>query len=99
LNNLAWILATTGSMELRNGGEAVALAARAVELSEHAEPTFLRTLSAACAADGQFPRAIATARTAHDLAWLTGQTDLAAQMTTLMSLYSSGKAVVATAAP
>jgi len=76
LNNLAWILAVGNQPELRNSKQAVQLAARAVELTEGRQPIMFVTLAAASAADGQFERAASLARIAHDLAQLTGQSDV-----------------------
>jgi tetratricopeptide (TPR) repeat protein len=68
MNNLAWILAASPSPELRNGAEAVKLAARACELDNGRQPMFLGTLAAAYAEAGRFDEAVATAQQAHDLA-------------------------------
>jgi len=57
LNNLAWILAASSRPELRNGGEAVKLAARAVKLTDARQPVFIGTLAAAYAEAGQFSQA------------------------------------------
>ncbi len=99
LNNLAWILAATSRPELRNGEEAVQLAARAVELTEYRLPIVIGTLAAAYAQAGQFPQACEMAQTARALAWVTGQSEIAANNLKLLTLYSSGKTVDATYAP
>ena len=72
LNNLAWLLAAHPSDALRNGAEAVRLAERACELSEHREPVMLGTLAAAYAEAGRFGDAVKTAEKARDLAAATG---------------------------
>ena len=99
LNNLAWILATAGKPELRNGEEAVRLARRAVKLTDSRLPLFIGTLAAAFAETGQFPRACETARVARALALLTGQKDIADANAKLWDLYSSGKTADAAPGP
>ena len=76
LNNLAWILATSGRSEFRNGSEAVRLAERACELTHYHEVVFIGTLAAALAEAGQFKRAVSTSTRACDLATMTGETGL-----------------------
>ena len=67
-NNLAWILASNPNPALRNGAKAVALAARADQLSRGRNPVIQGTLAMAYAETGKFPEAIATARHALQLA-------------------------------
>ena len=64
LDNLAWVLATSPDDSLRNGPEAMALATRAVQLTEDGNPMVLRTLAAAYAENGRFAEAIQTAQRA-----------------------------------
>jgi tetratricopeptide (TPR) repeat protein len=99
LNTLDWILATTDKLELRNGEEAVQFATRAAEQTDWRQPLFIGTLAAAYAQAGQFPQACDMALTAHALAWITGQKEIAAKNQKLLDLYSSGKTVDATDAP
>jgi hypothetical protein len=91
LNNLAWILATAGNPALRNGDEAVQLSARAVARTDSRLPVFIGTLAAAYAEAGQFPKAVETAMTAHDLAVITGQKEVAAANLKLSVQYAAGK--------
>ncbi len=91
LNNLAWILATHPGDGLRNGAEAVRLAERACELSQHREPVLLGTLAAAYAEAGRFAEAIKTAEKARDLAAAAGLKDVAEKNTQLLALYRAGK--------
>jgi tetratricopeptide (TPR) repeat protein len=56
-NDLAWVLATAADANLRNPSEAVRLANRACELTQHARPELLDTLAAAYAAAGEFAKA------------------------------------------
>jgi tetratricopeptide (TPR) repeat protein len=68
LNNLAWILATFPESWLRNGGQALALAERANQLSRDNNPAILRTLAAAYAENGRFTEAKVTAERGLQLA-------------------------------
>jgi tetratricopeptide (TPR) repeat protein len=65
---LAWVLATTPDVTLRNGARAVELAEHANQLSGGNDPAMLGTLAAAYAEAGRFPDAVATARRAQQLA-------------------------------
>jgi tetratricopeptide (TPR) repeat protein len=68
LSQSAWVLATNPQASIRNGSEAVELAARAVKLSGAKDPATLDTLAAAYAEAGRFPEAVQTARQALALA-------------------------------
>jgi protein O-mannosyl-transferase len=68
LNNLAWTLATDPHPEIRNGADAVKLAARACEVTRGAQPFFLGTLAAALAEDRRFDDAVTISQKAHDVA-------------------------------
>ena len=57
LNNLAWVLATFPETWIRNGGQALALAKRANQLSGDKNPAILRTLAAAYAENRRFTEA------------------------------------------
>lgn len=57
LNNLAWVLATFPETWIRNGGQALALAKRANQLSGNKNPAILRTLAAAYAENRRFTEA------------------------------------------
>ena len=67
-SNLAWLLATCPEATVRNGGEALKLAAKAVDLSHGKDALMLDALAAAYAETGRFPEAVETARRALDLA-------------------------------
>jgi tetratricopeptide (TPR) repeat protein len=92
MNNLAWLLATHPDPGLRDGNEAVRLAERACDLTQHQEPLLVGTLAAAYAEAGRFPEAIATAQKARDLALAAGQQELADKNEQLLELYKAGKA-------
>jgi tetratricopeptide (TPR) repeat protein len=90
LNNLAWLLATSPSPQVRNGPRAVELAQQAERLGGAMNPAILGTLAAAYAEAGRFPEAVSTAQHALELA--TAQTN-SAQVDTLrasISLYQAG---------
>ncbi len=91
INNLAWILAVNATDAARNGTEAVRLAERACELTQHQQPVLLGTLAAAYAEAGRFKDAVATAEKARDLATAGGQQDVAAKNLQLLELYRAGK--------
>jgi Flp pilus assembly protein TadD len=89
LNDLAWVLATDPKPEHRNGAEAIELARKACELSEHKEPRYLGTLDACYAEAGRFDEAIATAKETETLASHCGQKDIAAAAAARRKLYES----------
>jgi len=91
LNNLAWILATDPRAELRDGAEAVKLAARAVGLSHTNNAEMLDTLAAAYAEAGRFAEASATARQAQAAAVALGSEALAEQIGQRLALYSGSQ--------
>ncbi len=91
LNDLAWLLSTSADAALRNGGEAVALAGRAVELTRGHEPMLLGTLAAAYAEAGQFDKAVDAEQHAAELARQRGDARLAALLDGRLALFQ-GKA-------
>ena len=99
LNNLAWSLAANPRQELRNGKEAVEFANKAVELTGQQQPVFIGTLAAAYAEDGQFAKAVETAKKARNVALMTYHPEVAALNEQLLKLYSAGKAVGLTNGP
>jgi Flp pilus assembly protein TadD len=90
-NNLAWILATTPDVKLRDGSEAVRLAQQACEWSGYQQPVVVGTLAAAYAEAGRFPEAVATAERAIALATAAGQPALVERNRQLLDLYRAGK--------
>lgn len=76
LCRIAWILATSPDSTVRNGGEAVAFAARACDLTGHRHAASLAALAAAYAETGRFEDAVATARKAEELATRAGDNGL-----------------------
>jgi tetratricopeptide (TPR) repeat protein len=90
LDRLAWILSTSGQPELRDGKAAVQLAVKAVQLTEWRRPSMIVTLASAYAAASQFAKAVFAARFARDLAIITGQSDVVASSTKLISQCAGG---------
>jgi Flp pilus assembly protein TadD len=80
LNNLAWLRACCPQAEFRNGGEAVELAERACQLSQHHNADFLGTLAAAYAEAGRFDAALDRVQKALFLAQGSSSTNLLRQM-------------------
>jgi tetratricopeptide (TPR) repeat protein len=76
LDGLAWILSTDSNPDFRNGSEAVQMAGRACELTNHQDPEKLKTLAAAQAETGRFDEAITTVQTAKALAVKAGRQEL-----------------------
>ncbi len=90
LNNLAWLLASSSDLSLRNGARAVGLAEQAELLSGAANPIVLHTLAAGHAENKQFVKAIETAQRALELATEQGETALARELRREIALYESG---------
>ena len=67
LRGKAWVLATHPDAEVRNESEALRLAQRANEMTEHPAADMLDTLAAAYAAAGQYDRALAAVQQAIEL--------------------------------
>ncbi|HTY88098.1 MAG TPA: glycosyltransferase family 39 protein [Candidatus Acidoferrum sp.] len=93
LTSLAWLLTTAAKPELRNGGEAVRLATRAVETTHYRQLEPMQVLAAAYAEAGQFPRAIEMARITRTLAFITGQNEIGDRNLKLLGLYSAGETI------
>ena len=72
-NNLAWILATAASSDVRKPAEAIELAEMVTQKSRRKLPSALDTLAAAYAAAGRFEEAIVTIQEAIALQRSTGQ--------------------------
>jgi tetratricopeptide (TPR) repeat protein len=88
LRRAAWLLATSPEASLRNGEEAVALAARSVSLSSGRDAASLDALAAAYAESHRFADAVATARQALSLAEPAGG-PLPADIRNRIKLYQS----------
>jgi Flp pilus assembly protein TadD len=92
LNNFAWLLATCSDPRVRNGAEAVRLAERACELTQHEQAVFIGTLAAAYAEAGRYDDAVNTAQKARDVALAHQQKEVAGNNERLMEIYKSGRA-------
>ena len=79
-NLLAWILATQGGASKSEAMEAVMLAERVTQQTDHKDATNLDTLAAAYAAAGRFDDATQTAQLAVSLVPQNGSKDEVAQM-------------------
>ena len=91
MNEIAWILATHPDTRIRNPGEAVRLAERAVERTARRQPVMLDTLAAAYAAIGDFDRAAAVAQEAMSLAASGGPVGLSGEIAARLELYRQKK--------
>jgi hypothetical protein len=91
LNAHAWLLATSPDDKLRDGAEAVRLAARAVDITSGRQPAILSTLAAAYAEAGQSNKAVAIAGQAIELARQNGQTNLIAKIQQALDQYKTGR--------
>jgi tetratricopeptide (TPR) repeat protein len=90
-NSLAWQLATLNPAEGGDPDQAVILAERACELTDHQVPTALDTLATAYAAVGRFNDAIVTEQKALELARAAGQSQLIEEIETRLRLFQDGQ--------
>jgi tetratricopeptide (TPR) repeat protein len=90
-SNLAWVFATYPDGSVRNGTKAIQLAEQALQLSGGTNPIILRTLAAAYAESGRFAEAIDTAQQGFELATKQGNTGLANEFRSYISLYRAGE--------
>ena len=91
LNNMAWLKAVYEKEDFYNPAEAVQLAERAVEVTEHKEPGLLDTLSIAYAAADRFDEAVEIAEEALEKARSSEQDELAREITKHLQLYKLGQ--------
>jgi Flp pilus assembly protein TadD len=94
LNNLAWLLATSENISLRNADKAIELARRACELTGYKEAYQLDTLAAAYAASGRFDEAVTTAQQAVNAAKGSGKEEMVSEIQNRLELYQRGQAYV-----
>ena len=90
-NSLAWSLATAPQPSLRDDARALQLALRASQSTGGDDPLILRTLAAAYAGTGDFPRAVQTAQKALQLAEARSNTPLAGALRRELKLYQAGR--------
>ncbi len=91
LQHRAWIAATDARPELRDGTQAVAMAARACDLTGQKRPAMLLTLAAAYAEAGRFGDALAAVGKAEELARSQGQKELEAEAGRLRAVFAAGR--------
>jgi tetratricopeptide (TPR) repeat protein len=90
MDSLAWVLATSPDASVRDGAQAVVLAARAEQISGGRNPVVLATLAAAYAEVGRFPEAVETAERALRLATARGKAELGERLRAQVALYQTG---------
>lgn len=91
LQHRAWIAATDARPELRNGSQAVEMAAHACDLTGQKRASMLLTLAAAYAETGRFGDALATVAKAEELARMQGQKELVAEAGRLRAAFAAGR--------
>jgi tetratricopeptide (TPR) repeat protein len=91
LAGLAWIRATASDASLRNPTEAVALAKRAMELTDRKDVAAIDALAAAYAAAGEFAEAVAAARSGIEVAAAAGLPAAADTFRQRLRLYEQGQ--------
>ena len=87
MNNLAWVFATSPDDSVRDSTRAVQLAEGALRISGRRIPIIFRTLAAAYAENGDFSKAIETARQGIELASSQGNSVLATELQGNITLY------------
>lgn len=91
LYELAWILAMNPGLAVAGEPGAVELAERLCKLTENRRPDALDVLAAAYAAAGRYPEAVQSARRAMDLAAAAGNSGLAQEIQSRLTLYEAGR--------
>jgi hypothetical protein len=91
MTSLAWLLSVCPAASLRNGNEAVTLAARANRLCDGKQPGPLMALGAAYAEVGRFPEAATAAGQALTLVAAEAQPAVAGVLRAQITLYQAGK--------
>lgn len=86
-SRLAWLLATSSEISVRDGHEALTLAGTLCEKTNYRVPETLDILAAAYAETGQFKRATEMALRAHQLAVRSKREDLATKIQSRLRLY------------
>jgi tetratricopeptide (TPR) repeat protein len=90
-NDLAWVLASSTDDAICDGRRAVELAEKATRLPGGESPIVLRTLAAAYAEAGDFPRAIEAAQRAAELAMAQQNQSLVERLQNELELYRVNK--------
>ena len=89
-SNLAWVFATCPDASIRDGGRAVELAEKAVQISGGQIPMIFHILAAAYAENGRFADAIEAAQRGAALANSQGNAGLASELQNNIALYQAG---------
>jgi protein O-mannosyl-transferase len=87
LNNLAWLLATSGDEKIRDGSNAVVYAERACALTGYHQAKITGTLAAAYAEAKRFPEAVSTGKLTVKLANEAGDQSVTYVGNELLKLY------------
>jgi len=90
-SNLAWVFATCPDASIRDGGRAVELAEKAVQISGGQIPMIFHILAAAYAENGRFSDAIEAAQRGAALANSQGNAGLASELQNNIALYQAGR--------
>jgi Tfp pilus assembly protein PilF len=90
-SNLAWVFATCPEDSIRDGARAAELGARALRISGGKIPMIYKVLAAAYAENGSFADAVETAQRGAELATISGNPGLAAELKSNIALYQSGR--------
>jgi protein O-mannosyl-transferase len=91
LYNLSWIYATSEDRKYRNGIKAIKLAEKLCMLTRHQQPLALDALAAAYAENGNFDKAVETARKALRLTMQAGPKELILGLEKRLKLYQTGR--------
>lgn len=90
-SNLAWILATNPSVNVRNGSEAVKWATILVQGTQQRDPRALDTLAAAYAETGEFEKAVNTSNAAIAIATKLNQQSLLPELRSRLASFQQGR--------
>jgi len=90
LAGIAWRLATSTNVALRNGTKAMELARQTDQITRGTDPTMAAILAAACAEGGKFDQAIAAGRRALQLATRQNNATMVATIQAQLSCYERG---------
>jgi tetratricopeptide (TPR) repeat protein len=90
LTNLSWLLATSPDSRAADKEQALVLATRAAKITQEKEPFALHSLAAACAATGDFEKAIANAERAYELALAKPNEQLVSALSRELAGYRAG---------
>ena len=91
LNRFAWLLATAENSDIRDATSAERLARRGCELTHYANPYFLDTLAASCAAQGRYLEARQLATRALVIASGLENNELENEIASRIKLYESSE--------